>query len=100
MMAAHEDAALSWVLLVAVPVLAALTSWIMSHLIAHERGLQKLFDRMNQVVREQLSGIRVVRACARDGFERAGSAKSAPATRGPRWPPIGGRPCRRRLPPW
>lgn len=69
-MAAHEDAALSWVLLVAVPVLAALTSWIMSQLIAHERGLQKLFDRMNQVVREQLSGIRVVRACAREGFER------------------------------
>ncbi|CAM4094225.1 putative ABC transporter ATP-binding protein [Mycobacterium basiliense] len=69
-MAARQDVGLSWVLLLAVPVLAAITSGIMARLIAYERRMQKLFDRMNQILREQLSGIRVIRAFARESFER------------------------------
>lgn len=70
LMAARQDLGLSWVLLLAAPLLVVATSLIMSRLIAHERRLQTLFDRMNHVVREQLSGIRVIRACNRAETER------------------------------
>lgn len=69
-MAARQDLGLAWVLLLAVPVLAVATFVIMSRLIAHERRLQRIFDRMNQIVREQLSGVRVVRAFAREAVEQ------------------------------
>jgi ATP-binding cassette subfamily B protein len=69
-MAARQDLGLSWVLLAAVPLLAVATTLIMSRLISHERQMQNLFDRMNQIVREQLSGVRAIRAFTREAFER------------------------------
>ena len=69
-MALHQDAGLSWLLLVSVPILAAANYWIVSHLLPIFRRMQRLIDGINRVMREQLSGIRVIRAFAREPFER------------------------------
>ena len=69
-MAVHQDAGLSWLLLVSVPILALANYWIVSHLLPIFRSMQKLIDGINRVMREQLSGIRVIRAFAREPFER------------------------------
>ncbi|WP_163760526.1 ABC transporter ATP-binding protein [Mycobacterium botniense] len=69
-MAIHQDAGLSWLLLVSVPVLAAANYWIVSHTMPIYRRMQKLIDTINRVMRDQLSGVRVVRAFAREPFER------------------------------
>ena len=69
-MALHQDAGLSWLLLISVPVLALANYWIVSHLLPIFRSMQKLIDNINRVMREQLSGIRVIRAFAREPFER------------------------------
>jgi ATP-binding cassette, subfamily B, multidrug efflux pump len=69
-MAIHQDAGLSWLLLVSVPILAATNYWIVSHLLPIFRRMQRLIDGINRVMREQLAGIRVIRAFAREPFER------------------------------
>src|SRR5215208_1355733 len=69
-MAVHQDAGLSWLLLVSVPVLAIANYWIVTHLLPIFRSMQQLIDGINRVMREQLSGIRVIRAFAREPFER------------------------------
>jgi ATP-binding cassette subfamily B multidrug efflux pump len=69
-MAVHQNAGLSWLLLVSVPVLAVANYWIVSHLLPIFRRVQGLIDGINRVMREQLSGIRVIRAFAREPFER------------------------------
>jgi ATP-binding cassette subfamily B protein len=69
-MAVHQDAGLSWLLLVSVPVLAVANYWIVSHLLPIFRRLQRLIDGINRVMREQLSGIRVIRAFASEPVER------------------------------
>lgn len=70
-MAIHQDAGLSWLLLVSVPVLAVANYWIVSHLLPIFRRLQGQIDGLNRVLREQLTGLRVVRAFAREAHERA-----------------------------
>jgi len=70
-MAIHMDAGLSWLLLVSVPVLALANYWIVRHLLPIFRRLQRQIDGVNRVMREQLSGLRVIRAFAREPFERA-----------------------------
>jgi ATP-binding cassette, subfamily B, multidrug efflux pump len=69
-MAIHQDAGLSWLLLVSVPILAGGNYWIVSHMLPMFRSMQSLIDGINRVLRDQLSGVRVVRAFAREGFER------------------------------
>lgn len=69
-MAIHQDAGLSWLLLVSVPILAAANYWIVSHLLPIFRRMQRLIDGINRVMREQLAGIRVIRAFTREPFER------------------------------
>ncbi|MGV0835878.1 ABC transporter ATP-binding protein [Mycolicibacterium thermoresistibile] len=69
-MAVHLDAGLSWLLLVSVPVLALANYWIVSHLMPIFRSMQRLIDNLNRVLREQLSGVRVIRAFAREPIER------------------------------
>ncbi|HKP43669.1 ABC transporter ATP-binding protein [Mycobacterium sp.] len=78
-MAVHQDAGLSWLLLVSVPVLAIANYWIVSHLLPIFRRLQRLIDGINRVMREQLSGIRVIRAFAREPFERNRFAEASQA---------------------
>jgi ATP-binding cassette, subfamily B, multidrug efflux pump len=69
-MAVHQEAGLSWLLLISVPVLGVANYWIVSHLLPVFRSLQRLIDNINRVLREQLSGIRVIRAFAREPWER------------------------------
>ena len=69
-MAIHQDAGLSWLLLVSVPVLAVANWWVVSKLLPIFRSMQRLIDNINRVLREQLTGIRVVRAFAREPLER------------------------------
>ena len=69
-MAIHQDAGLSWLLLVSVPVLVVANYWIISNTLPMFRSMQRLIDNINRVMREQLSGVRVVRAFAREPFER------------------------------
>lgn len=69
-MAIHQDAGLSWLLLISVPVLAVANYAIISRLLPIFRSMQRLIDNINRVMRDQLSGVRVVRAFAREPFER------------------------------
>ncbi len=69
-MAIHQDAGLSWLLLISVPVLVVANYWIISRTLPLFRSMQRLIDNINRVMREQLSGVRVVRAFAREPFER------------------------------
>jgi ATP-binding cassette subfamily B protein len=78
-MAVHQDAGLSWLLLVSVPVLAGANFWIVSRMLPIFRSMQRLVDNINRVMREQLSGIRVVRAFAREPVERRRFAEASQA---------------------
>lgn len=90
LMAIHQDAGLSWLLVVSVPVLALMNYWIVSHLLPIFRRVQRQIDAINRVMREQLTGLRVVRAFAREPFERnrfaeANSALADSALEAGRW---------------
>ncbi|MGB3484210.1 MAG: ABC transporter ATP-binding protein [Mycobacterium sp.] len=69
-MAIRQDAGLSWLLLISVPVLGVANYWIVSHLLPIFRRMQQLIDGINRVMRDQLAGIRVIRAFAREPFEQ------------------------------
>ncbi|OBA58222.1 ABC transporter ATP-binding protein [Mycobacterium sp. 1100029.7] len=69
-MAIHQEAALTWLLLVSVPVLGVANYWIMSHMLPLFRSMQALIDGINRVLRDQLAGVRVVRAFTREDHER------------------------------
>ncbi len=89
-MAIHQDAGLSWLLLVSVPVLAISNYLIVSRMLPIFRTMQQRIDGINRVLREQLSGIRVIRAFAREPFERqrfaeANQAVSDAALAAGRW---------------
>ncbi len=68
-MALHEGAQLSTLLLVAMPVMGVFVSVIMVRVIPRFRSMQSKIDRLNQVLREQITGVRVIRAFVRNDFE-------------------------------
>ncbi|MDC7121394.1 ABC transporter ATP-binding protein/permease [Cellulomonas fimi] len=68
-MALQEDVGLSGILLVAVPVLAALIAAIVVRMVPYFRSMQKRIDAINRVLREQIAGVRVVRAFVREERE-------------------------------
>ncbi|MEU9502195.1 ABC transporter ATP-binding protein [Streptomyces sp. NPDC048196] len=69
-MALNQDVPLSGLLLVIVPVLGILVSLIVRRMRPLFRGVQERIDTVNRVLREQITGIRVIRAFVRDGYER------------------------------
>jgi len=69
-MALREDVVLSSVLLVSVPVLGLVVGLIISRMVPFFRSMQKRIDTINRVMREQIAGIRVVRAFVREDRER------------------------------
>ena len=71
LMAMREDLGLSWLLAVSVPVLCLTVAVIVSRMIPGFRLVQVRIDEVNRVLREQISGIRVVRAFAREPYEAA-----------------------------
>ena len=70
-MALREDVGLSWLMLVAVPVMVAMIGSIMRQMVPQFRLMQTRIDAVNRVLREQLSGVRVVRAFVREPYETA-----------------------------
>jgi ATP-binding cassette subfamily B multidrug efflux pump len=68
-MALRTDAKLSWLLVVSVPVLVLAIGLIVVRLVPQFRLLQKKIDNVNRVLREQIAGMRVVRAFVREDFE-------------------------------
>jgi ATP-binding cassette subfamily B multidrug efflux pump len=69
-MALRQDVGLSWLMLVSIPVLVVSIGLIVVRMVPQFRAMQARIDIVNRVLREQLSGIRVVRAFVREGDER------------------------------
>jgi ATP-binding cassette subfamily B protein len=68
-LALNEDVGLSWLMVVCVPALLIAIGAIVSRMVPQFRLMQTRIDRVNRVLREQLSGIRVVRAFVREPAE-------------------------------
>jgi ATP-binding cassette subfamily B protein len=61
---------LSWIMVVAVPVLLLAVGLIIVRMVPQFRAMQARIDNVNRVLREQLTGIRVIRAFVREQRER------------------------------
>lgn len=68
-MAVRQDPGLSWLVVAAVAVLALVVGVLISLLMPLFRSMQAKLDRINGVLREQITGIRVVRAFGREDYE-------------------------------
>jgi ATP-binding cassette subfamily B protein len=77
-MALREDVGLSWLMLVSVPVLVLAIGLIIRRMVPQFRLMQTRIDTVNRVLREQITGIRVVRAFVREPYEaeRFGTANA------------------------
>jgi ATP-binding cassette subfamily B protein len=69
-LAIHEGGSLSLLLVVAVPVMALFVGTVMKLVVPQFRTMQVRIDRINQVLREQITGVRVIRAFVRNASER------------------------------
>ncbi len=69
-LALQQDVGLSWLMAVSIPVLLIALGAIIVRMVPLFRLMQKRIDRVNQVLREQLTGIRVIRAFVREKAER------------------------------
>jgi ATP-binding cassette, subfamily B, multidrug efflux pump len=69
-MALRQDLGLSWLIVVSVTVLVAAIGFIVSRMVPLFRRMQTRIDILNRVLREQITGIRVVRAFVREPVER------------------------------
>jgi ATP-binding cassette subfamily B multidrug efflux pump len=70
-MAIRQDVQLSWLIAVSVPVLLVAVGLIIVRMVPLFRAMQTKIDTINRVLREQLTGIRVIRAFVREDRERA-----------------------------
>jgi ATP-binding cassette subfamily B protein len=68
-MAMHVDVGLSWLIVVTVPVLAGAMGLIITRMVPSFRMMQTRIDEVNRLLREQISGVRVVRAFVREERE-------------------------------
>ncbi|MBC9928559.1 MULTISPECIES: ABC transporter ATP-binding protein [unclassified Leucobacter] len=69
-MALRQDVGLSWLMAVSIPALLIVVSLIVTRMVPAFQLMQKRIDRINQILREQLTGIRVIRAFVREPDER------------------------------
>ncbi|MCT2021319.1 ABC transporter ATP-binding protein [Kocuria marina] len=70
-MALREDPGLSWLVWVSIPVMGVLLGLVVSRLMPWFRIMQQRIDGINGVLREQITGIRVIRAFVKEPFETA-----------------------------
>jgi ATP-binding cassette subfamily B protein len=68
-MAMRVDLGMSWLVAAVVPTLAVLVGIVVSRLVPYVRRVQERLDGVNKVLREQITGIRVVRAFVREPLE-------------------------------
>ncbi|GAA1137529.1 ABC transporter ATP-binding protein [Nocardioides aquiterrae] len=90
LMALHVDSGLGWILAVVVPALFLCVGFVVSRMVPSFRAMQARIDEVNRVLREQITGIRVVRAFVREPHEakRFGTANddlTEVAVRAGRW---------------
>jgi ATP-binding cassette subfamily B protein len=69
-LALNQNVKLSSLLLVAVPTLGIIVSLIISRMRPLFRLMQERIDQINRIMREQITGVRVIRAFVRDSSER------------------------------
>ncbi|MFD2674601.1 ABC transporter ATP-binding protein [Gulosibacter bifidus] len=69
-MAVRQDIGLSWIIAVSVPLLIAVVTFVAVRMVPLFSKYQKQTDAINRVLREQLTGIRVIRAFVREDIER------------------------------
>ncbi|MEA5053768.1 MAG: ABC transporter ATP-binding protein [Propionicimonas sp.] len=89
-MALREDVGLSWIILVAVILLGVLIGFLVTHMTPRFRAMQQRVDALNRVLREQIAGLRVIRAFVREPteaarFDRANADLADTATRAGRY---------------
>jgi ATP-binding cassette subfamily B protein len=89
-MALREDRGLGWILAVVVPALFLSVGLVVSRMVPNFRKMQARIDEVNRVLREQISGIRVVRAFVREPheterFARTNGDLTEVAVRAGRW---------------
>ena len=89
-MALREDFGLGWILGVVVPALFLSVGFVVSRMVPNFRKMQERIDEVNRVLREQITGIRVVRAFVREPHEaerfgRANDDLTDVAVRAGRW---------------
>ncbi|MGB3859945.1 MAG: ABC transporter ATP-binding protein [Ornithinimicrobium sp.] len=70
-MALREDVGLAWLMAVAVPLLALCIGVILRKMVPQFAVMQQCVDLVNRVLREQITGVRVVRAFVREDQEEA-----------------------------
>ena len=68
-MALRQDVGLSWLIAVAVPTLLILAVIVIGRMVPLFRAYQSKLDNVNRIMREQLTGVRVVRAFVREAIE-------------------------------
>jgi ATP-binding cassette subfamily B protein len=68
-MALRQDVPLSGLLVVVLPVMAAFVGLALTRAVPLFRAMQVKIDNINRVMRETLSGVRVIRAFVRNDFE-------------------------------
>ncbi|TDL44019.1 ABC transporter ATP-binding protein [Microbacterium oleivorans] len=68
-MALQQDVGLSWLIGVSVPALLVIGILIISRMVPLFRSYQTKLDAVNRILREQLTGVRVVRAFVREPIE-------------------------------
>lgn len=69
LMALREDVGLGWILAIVVPALFVSVGFVISRMVPSFRQMQSRIDEVNRVLREQITGIRVVRAFVRERHE-------------------------------
>ncbi|WP_114423795.1 ABC transporter ATP-binding protein [Nocardioides houyundeii] len=89
-MALRQDAGLGWLLAVVVPALIISVGLVVSRMVPSFRLMQARLDSVNRILREQIAGIRVVRAFVREPYEtarfgRANDELTEVAVRAGRW---------------
>ena len=69
-LAMQQDLGLSRILMFSIPILAVLLGLIIGSMVPSFRKMQERIDRINEILREQLTGIRIVRAFVREPEEK------------------------------
>ena len=90
LMAMREDFGLSWLLAIVVPALFLSVGVVVSQMVPSFRLVQQRIDEVNRVLREQITGIRVVRAFVREPqetrrFHKANEDLTEVSVRAGRW---------------
>ncbi len=70
-MALQQDIGLSWLIAVSVPTLLVIAIIVISRMVPLFRAYQGKLDAVNRIMREQLTGVRVIRAFVREPVEEA-----------------------------